>query len=1345
LDPTSIAWEDASLAGIPFESLPEGNPTTLITYRLSYEVPCVDSAEMDALVELPDGFRYRPGSSTASVNNSPAPIGDPTIDQDGALTWDLSAFACTGPTLRTIEIEFKAMPGLDVGTGFSASASVVSANTSALLQQAAPVDVVSGFGGNGTPSQAAGVSTNSLVFGHLPNPGDQAFFEFSADPGDQISVSLSHLSHDYDLVLYAPSGAETASALRATTPVEVPLGKGPLADPLAGAGSEELLVPEALQDLPLVSDRVVAGISDFRGTEQEFVTTTGVAGTGDTTYLVQVSQNNADHGPEPFVLTIRTTTPDALPACSARTFPNASTIPALPLPTVTTSDNTLIVVDSARLEAAYGTVDAATIMTKLGALAGADDAGVSGQVLDLAAVPAVNAAFSSLDGDPCSPAHNNTVVRAINDAVDSLNGGTSTLSGVQNIVLIGDDALLPHARIADGTTDGNEREFAGDTYFTGTTNALGGAFGNGYFLSDAPYGSLRPLSILRQTIYPMQVATGRLGGSASTISDSIQRFIDSDGIADPRTATTDPRTALETDYDFFRDGGDLIHQSHQSHVGSNGTAEQLSDGTTPWSKADLTSKLINDTGSGANPPHLISPNAHYDQYRLLPAEQDANGSWQASELLTTADIHGLAGTPYHLRLVYGIGCHFGLDFPDALAGSNPSAEDAARVLDWPQTYLDKGAAVLVGNLGFGFGDTATVAFSERLMANFAANLDDTATVGEALVKAEKDYLTSLASISPYDLKVLQQTIMWGLPMYAMPGSSGGGGSGPTAPNPTPLIGNVDATTVTVAPAFHQSSAPGGTSFFDIGGLTQATHPYPIVPKVVTDLPTDGQKLAKGAFLNAGTITEQSFTNAYTNATIDQSALEPATPFPTIYPTTYQSIGTSVDRNGNAAQTFVLVPGQFRSGTNALQPNVGTFRKLTTSTWTVTYGPSSDVTGPTFVSIDGAPSATATTFTVELRGAENDDAVVQVRVAALFVGDGDYHVVDLTLDSGSSNSGTWTGTLPNNNVREFTVFALDSEGNVSTANNRGRAYAPQDDEDAAITRSIGQPSFEIDGDTYVTSSTPITVTVNDAGTGIDHCEIDILGPVSVPSPACGAGDNEFTLPGTDGAYAIQVSATDNNGNESSLAFDLVVDTSGPTFGTCPTPEFVVLNQNGGSISYSVTADDGIGLGAGPVLTQTLNTTTVGLKTLTFTAVDTLGNQATLNCTVGVRYNFTGFQSPTDNPPTVNSAKAGQSVPVKFRLTDATGAPVTAPVSFAAANWKVTSVATTASCSGTADAIETYAGTSGWQSLGNGVYQFNWATPTSYKNQCRTMRLDLADGTAQSPTAGVAHVALFRFVK
>jgi hypothetical protein len=116
-----------------------------------------------------------------------------------------------------------------------------------------------------------------------------------------------------------------------------------------------------------------------------------------------------------------------------------------------------------------------------------------------------------------------------------------------------------------------------------------------------------------------------------------------------------------------------------------------------------------------------------------------------------------------------------------------------------------------------------------------------------------------------------------------------------------------------------------------------------------------------------------------------------------------------------------------------------------------------------------------------------------------------------------------------------------------------------------------------------------------------------------------------------------------------------------------------------------------------------------------------------------YQFEGFASPVNNAGALNVAKAGQAIPLKWRLTDAAGLPIT----------NLTTVTITVkeyACAvgSTADQVEEYAaGGSGLQNLGDGYYQLNWKSPASYKGSCKELVLTLGNGATYS--------ALFQFTK
>jgi len=78
-----------------------------------------------------------------------------------------------------------------------------------------------------------------------------------------------------------------------------------------------------------------------------------------------------------------------------------------------------------------------------------------------------------------------------------------------------------------------------------------------------------------------------------------------------------------------------------------------------------------------------------------------------------------------------MGCHAGLDIDDAEVDASLGA--TSPVDDWAKTFADSGA-LWVANTGYGYADTDTVAYSAKLMAEFASNLNGTVTIGEALAR-----------------------------------------------------------------------------------------------------------------------------------------------------------------------------------------------------------------------------------------------------------------------------------------------------------------------------------------------------------------------------------------------------------------------------------------------------------------------------------------------------------------------------------------------------------------------------------------------------------------------------------
>lgn len=325
-------------------------------------------------------------------------------------------------------------------------------------------------------------------------------------------------------------------------------------------------------------------------------------------------------------------------------------------------------------------------------------------------------------------------------------------------------------------------------------------------------------------------------------------------------------------------------------------------------------------------------------------------------------------------------------------------------------------------------------------------------------------------------------------------------------------------------------------------------------------------------------------------------------------------------------------------------------------------------------------------------------------------------------------------------------------------------------------------------TAVTGSTPSPVTHNVSNLGaLNYLQITITKAQSDPSIALNnvtlgsESLGSFTKPvGTSGptcwsvtgvnmadgfilSGALALSGGFGGGMSSNVTIsigylevpDVVVlpaDEAGPiTSNVVVAPDPVYLNgsatvsatvddsSTGGSLiaaaEYSVdngawlamSAKDGAFDGVTEEVEVSFDATSVGNHEVCVRGTDAAGNLGEPLCqSFLVTYKFDGFFSPVDNG-VVNVAKAGQTIPVKWRLTDANDVPIAYGSSFegmfSSENLCVGNQPT--------DAVEeTTAGSSGLQYNGDGYWQFNWKTPKDYANKCRVLYMQY-DSDATSP--------------
>ena len=230
---------------------------------------------------------------------------------------------------------------------------------------------------------------------------------------------------------------------------------------------------------------------------------------------------------------------------------------------------------------------------------------------------------------------------------------------------------------------------------------------------------------------------------------------------------------------------------------------------------------------------------------------------------------------------------------------------------------------------------------------------------------------------------------------------------------------------------------------------------------------------------------------------------------------------------------------------------------------------------------------------------------------------------------------------------------------------------------------------------------------------------------------------------DGSYQLTLTVSDDDGGTGTSNANLTVANVAPVMTALTAPDGSALpttlivagtlnirttfSDQGSNDSHTAQLDCGtgyvsLGASAASPLTTSCTFATIGPKTIQVKVTDDDGEYDVETHNILVKYNFDGFYAPVDRPNTMNVSKAGQAIPLKWRLTDANGAPVSDVVA-------VTIRAKDQGCAtgATTDLLEEYAsGASGLQNHGDGRYQFNWKTPSTYAGSCKSIELVFGTG-------------------
>ncbi len=268
---------------------------------------------------------------------------------------------------------------------------------------------------------------------------------------------------------------------------------------------------------------------------------------------------------------------------------------------------------------------------------------------------------------------------------------------------------------------------------------------------------------------------------------------------------------------------------------------------------------------------------------------------------------------------------------------------------------------------------------------------------------------------------------------------------------------------------------------------------------------------------------------------------------------------------------------------------------------------------------------------------------------------------------------------------------------------------------------------------------VTVTLTSAddpdGSGVQSITYTLSG---AQTGSGSVSSNTVAFPvSAEGITNVSYYAQDNAGNpEATKTLPLRIDYTPPvvTFGTtCPTT--AILNS---SANVTVTVSDalsGVAMQSAPNGTNALKTATLATNTFTVTAQDNAGNNSYNSCTYRVIYDFAGaggFQAPINNPPVLNTAKAGSAIPVKWQLPNGQGGFISDLGAVTSIQFQQVSCSDVSST--LTDPVEAVAtGNSGLHyDYTTNQYIFNWSTLRSWAGSCYNMVLSLNDGSQYEAT-------------
>jgi hypothetical protein len=291
-------------------------------------------------------------------------------------------------------------------------------------------------------------------------------------------------------------------------------------------------------------------------------------------------------------------------------------------------------------------------------------------------------------------------------------------------------------------------------------------------------------------------------------------------------------------------------------------------------------------------------------------------------------------------------------------------------------------------------------------------------------------------------------------------------------------------------------------------------------------------------------------------------------------------------------------------------------------------------------------------------------------------------------------------------------------------------------DAALNTAHGSFDIEVVDTTAPTLSLPSDIVKEATGpsgavatwTATANDLVNGSVPVTCVAPS-GSTFGLAAVPTKAKVHAVSCSASDVAGNIATGGFNVTVqDTTAPAI---TKNDDMTVHPTGNNTAIATWTD--------PTASDTVSGTTtvecappsgssftvLGPKVVTCSTKDERNNASSSTFNVNVTYDKSGFFSPVDNLPVVNTVNSGQAIPVKFGLGGNQGLQI-----FEAGYPRSVAIGCTATLIDPIEETMTAGNSSLTYDTGTQRYHYVWKTEKSWAGTCRQLQLKFIDGSTMT---------------